>query len=207
LEAVNASLDTVVKAQVYLRDQEDIPGFREVWARHFPIEPATTIIATATPGFIMPESRIEINTIALAKNGKTMKQVFAPVPPLFQGASTAIRAGDLLFISGLMAVRDGSLIAAAKTDPSQPFYAVPVKSELREILRQAEAICQAAGTTLKNAARIQQFHADLADLPATLEVWSEATDGMPLPLSPIEVNWLPVPGARLQLDLWVYIPE
>ena len=207
LEAVNAGLDTVVKAQVYLRDQEDIPGFREVWARHFPVQPATTIIATATPGFIMPESRIEINTIALAKNGKTVKQIVAPIPPLFQGASTAIRAGDLLFISGLMAVRDGSLISGAKADPTQPFYAVPVKSELREILRQAGAICQAAGTTLKNAVRIQQFHADLADLPATLEVWSEATDGMPLPLSPIEVPWLPVPNARLQLDLWVYIPD
>jgi len=148
-----------------------------------------------------------INTIALAKSGKTAKQVVAPIPPLFQGASTAIRAGDLLFISGLMAVRDGSLIAEAKADPTQPFYAVPVKSELREILRQAEAICQAAGTTLKNAVRIQQFHADLADLPATLEVWSEATDGMPLPLSPVEVPWLPVPDARLQLDLWVYIPD
>jgi enamine deaminase RidA (YjgF/YER057c/UK114 family) len=207
LEAVGAGLDTVVKAQVYLRDQEDIPGFREVWARHFPVQPATTIIATATPGFIMPESRIEINTIALVKNGKTAKQVVAPVPPLFQGATTAIRAGDLLFISGLMAVRDGSLVAAAKADPTQPFYAIPAKAELREILRQAEEICQAAGTTLKNAVRIQQFHSDLADLPATLEVWSEATDGMPLPLSSIEVNWLPVPGARLQVDLWVYTPE
>jgi len=207
LEAVGADLDTVVKAQVYLRDQEDIPGFREVWARHFPVQPATTIIATATPGFIMPESRIEVNTIALAKNGKTAKQVVAPVPPLFQGASTAIRAGDLLFISGLMAVRDGALVSGAKADPTQPFYAVPVKSELREILRQAEAICQAAGTTLKNAVRIQQFHASLADLPATLEVWSEVMDGMPLPLSAIEVPWLPVPDARLQLDLWIYIPD
>ena len=37
LEAVGAGLDTVVKAQVYLRDQEDIPGFREVWAKHFPV--------------------------------------------------------------------------------------------------------------------------------------------------------------------------
>jgi len=207
LEAVGAALDTVVKAQVYLRDQGDIPGFREVWARHFPVQPATTIIATATPGFIMPESRIEINTIALAKSGNTKKQVIAPVPPLFRGASTAIRAGDLLFISGLMAMRDGLLLAAAKTDSTQPFYAVPVKVELREILSQAEAICQAAGTTLKNAVRIQQFHANLADLPATLEVWSEATAGMPLPMSPIEVPWLPVPHARLQVDLWVYIPE
>jgi enamine deaminase RidA (YjgF/YER057c/UK114 family) len=207
LEAVNASLDTVVKAQVYLRDQEDIPNFRQVWAEHFPVQPATTIIATSTPGFIMPEARIEINTIALAKDGKTKKQIVAPIPPLFQGSTTAVRAGDLLFISGLMAVRNGSLIPEAKTDPEQPFYAMPVKAELREILAQAETICRAAGTSLKNAVRIQQFHTDLAELPATLEVWSEAMPGIPLPLSPIEVPWLPVPEARLQLELWVYAPE
>jgi enamine deaminase RidA (YjgF/YER057c/UK114 family) len=207
LEVVNAGLDTVVKAQVYLRDQEDIPGFRAVWAQHFPVEPATTIIATATPGFIIAESRIEINTIALAKDGNTTKQVVAPIPPLFHGSTTAIRAGDLLFISGLMAVRDGSLIAAAKPDPAQPFFAIPVKAELREILAQAETICRSAGTTLKNTVRIQQFHADLADLAPALEVWSEAMDGAPLPLSAIEVPWLPVPDARLQLDLWVYVPN
>jgi len=203
---VNASLDTVVKAQVYLRDQEDIPNFREVWAGHFAVQPATTIIATATPGFIMPESRIEINTIALAKDGATKKQLIAPIPPLFKDSSTAIRAGDLLFISGLMAVRNGSLVPQTRSDPTQPFYAIPVKAELREILDQAETICAAAGTSLRNVVRIQQFHADLADLPATLEVWSEATDGMPLPLSAVEVPWLPVPDARLQLDLWVYAP-
>jgi enamine deaminase RidA (YjgF/YER057c/UK114 family) len=206
LKAVGADLDTVVKAQVYLRDREDVPNFREVWAKHFPAEPATTIIATETPGFIMPESRIEINTIALAKDGRTKKQVVAPIPPLFQGASSAVRAGDLLFLSGLMAVRDGALAPEAKTDPRQPFYAIPAKAELKEILRQAEAICRAAGTSLKNAVRIQQFHSDLADLPATLEVWTEAMDGAPLPLSPIEVPWLAVPDARLQIDLWVYVP-
>ena len=41
---------------------------------------------------------------------------------------------------------------------------------------------------------------NLTDLPATLEVWTEALDGAPLPLSPVEVPWLPVPDARLQVD-------
>jgi enamine deaminase RidA (YjgF/YER057c/UK114 family) len=207
LNAVGADLDTVVKAQVYLRDQEDIANFRDVWTKYFPVEPATTIIATETPGFIMPESRIEINVIALAKDGKTKKEVIVPIPPLFTGASAAVRAGDLLFISGLMAVRNGALVSHAKADSAQPFYAIPAKAELREILAQAETICEAVGTTLKNTVRIQQFHANLTDLPATLEVWTEALDGMPLPLSPVEVPWLPVPDARLQVDLWVYIPE
>ena len=106
-----------------------------------------------------------------------------------------------------MAVRDGSLVAEARSDPTQPFYAIPVKRELQDILAQAETICRAAGTSLKNAVRVQQFHSDLRDLPATLEVWSEAMGGMPLPLSPIEVPWLPVPGARLQIDLWIYVPN
>lgn len=207
LEAAGASLDTVVKAQVYLRDRADIPGFRQVWAQHFPVQPATTIIATETPGFIMAELRIEINTIALAKDGATAKEVVAPVAPLFDGGTAAIRAGDLLFISGLMAMRDGSLIQQARTDATQPFFASPVKSELREILAQADAICRAAGTSLRNAVRIQQFHSDLADLPATLEVWSEAMDGLPLPLSAVEVPWQAVPEARLLVDLWVYIPN
>jgi hypothetical protein len=55
--------------------------------------------------------------------------------------------------------------------------------------------------------RIQQFHLDLADLPATLEVWDEALAHAPLPLSPVEVPWLPVPGARIQVDLWVYVGQ
>jgi enamine deaminase RidA (YjgF/YER057c/UK114 family) len=206
LEASGASLDTVVKAQVYLRDRDDVPAFNEVWRSHFPHMPATTIIPTATPGFIMPDSRIEINTIALAVDGRTTRQVVTGAqPPLFQGHVSAIRAGDLLFLSGLMALDHGRLIDAAKTDPRQPFFGTPAKAELRAILREAEAICRAAGTSLRNAVRIQQFHTDLADLAPAIEVWNEALDA-PLPLSAIEVPWLPVPAAHLMVDLWVYVP-
>lgn len=82
----------------------------------------------------MPKARIKINTSALAKDGKTAKGLIGPIPPLSQDTSTAVRAGDLLFISGLMAMRDGSLLPESKVDPTQPFYAIPVKAELREIL-------------------------------------------------------------------------
>jgi enamine deaminase RidA (YjgF/YER057c/UK114 family) len=126
---------------------------------------------------------------------------------LFDGWVSAIKCDDLLFLSGLMAVEDGRLIAEATRDARQPFYGIPVKAELRSIIRQAEAICRSAGTSLHNTVRIQQFHLDLADLPAALEVWDEAMSHAPLPLSPIEVPWLPVPGGRIQVDLWVYVPK
>jgi hypothetical protein len=54
--------------------------------------------------------------------------------------------------------------------------------------------------------RIQEFHTNLGDLPAAIEVWDEAMGHAPLPLSAIEVPWLPIPGAGVQVDLWVYVP-
>jgi enamine deaminase RidA (YjgF/YER057c/UK114 family) len=208
LEGAGAGLDSVVKAQVYLSDREDVPGFNEVWLKHFKGHPpATTIIATTKPGFAINDLRIEINTISLATNGKTKREVIkGSEPPAFDGWVSAIKCGDLLFLSGLMALEGGRLIDEARLDARQPFYGIPIKAELRSIIRQAEAICRAAGTSLRNAVRIQQFHTDLADLPPALEVWDEAMDHAPLPLSPIEVAWLPVPGARVQVDLWVHVP-
>jgi len=208
LEAAGSSLDKVVKAQVYLRDRDDVPAFNEVWNAHFKIPPATTIIPTATPGFVMQDSRIEINVIALASDGTTKKIVVAgDEPPLFDGAVSAVLSGDLLFLSALMAVEDGRLIPQSDVDAGQPFFATPVKAELQSILRQAEAICKNAGTSLANAVRIQQYHTDLADLAPALETWNEAMRGEPLPISAIEVPWLPVPGARVLVDLWVYAPQ
>jgi enamine deaminase RidA (YjgF/YER057c/UK114 family) len=209
LEGAGTTLDGVVKAQVYLSNREDVPGFNEVWLSHFKGNPpATTIIATGNPGFVINDLRIEINTISLATNGRTGREViFGPEPPLFDGWVSAIKCDDLLFLSGLMALEGGRLIAEATRDVRQPFYGIPVKAELRSIIRQAEAICRAGGTSLCNTVRIQQFHLDLADMPATLEVWDEAMSHAPLPISPIEVPWLPVPGGRIQVDLWVYVPK
>ena len=208
LEGAGASLESVVKAQIYLSDRDDVPAFNEVWLSHFKTPPATTIIATTSPGFAIHDLRIEINTISLATAGKTKREVIrGPEPPLFDGWVSAVKCGDLLFLSGLMALEDGRLIDEARLDERQPFYGIPVKAEMRSIIRQAEAICRSAGTSLRNAVRIQQFHTSLTDLPAAIEVWDEAMDHAPLPLSPIEVPWLPVPGARVQVDLWVHVPD
>ena len=205
LEAAGASLASVVKAQVYLRDAADLPAFNEEWLAHFPAPPATTIVPTSTPGFALGELRIEINVLALANNGET-KAVRVDGPTLFDGQVAAVRAGDLLFLSGLMGADAGGLVAAARPDPGQPFFGIPVKAEIAAILARAAAICRDAGTSLENVVRIQQFHADLADFPATLETWHEALAGAALPISGVEVPWLPVPGARILLDLWVHVP-
>ena len=53
--------------------------------------PATTIIATAQPGFAINDLRIEINTISLATKGKTRREVIrGPEPPAFDGYVSAV---------------------------------------------------------------------------------------------------------------------
>lgn len=209
LAAIGNTLAEVVKAQVYLRDVDDIPAFNEVWARHFrKAPPATTIITTATPGFVCEASRIEINTISLRRGGRTRKQVIdAGVPTAFAGHAQAIRAGDLLFLSGLMAVdSSGALAPAARIDPRQPHFGSAVHLQMDCMLAQAQRICRKAGTSLANVVRVQQFHTSLSDFNGAWQVWQQHLPGQHLPYSAIEVPALGVPGAVVMLDLWVYVP-
>ncbi len=209
LATIGNTLAEVVKAQVYLRDINDIPAFNEVWLKHFKkAPPATTIITTATPGFICEQGRIEINVLSVRRGGRTKKQVIdAGVPTAFDGHVQAIRAGDLLFLSGLMAVdANGALAPQARIDPRQPHFGSAVQLQMTHLLAQAERICRKAGTTLANAVRVQQFHTDLADFNAAYQVWQQQVPGQHLPFSAIEVPALGVPGAVVMLDLWVYVP-
>ena len=209
LAAAGTTLDGVVKAQIYLRDLDDIPAFNEVWAKHFPkMPPATTIIATSTPGFICEAGRIEINTISLRRGGRTRKRVIdAGVPTPYAGQVQAIRAGDLLFLSGLIAVdASGALDPAVRTDPAQPYASSAVQMQMDHLLAQAQRICRKAGTSLANVVRVQQFHANLADFHGAWKAWQRHLPGQHLPFSAIEVPALGVPGAVVMLDLWVYAP-
>jgi len=209
LSAVGNTLDEVVKAQVYLRDIGDIAKFNEVWAARFGGNPpATTIVTTSNPGFVCETSRIEINTISVKRGGRTKKQVIdAGVAMPYESQVQAIRAGDLLFLGGMMAVdADGALAEDVRTDPRQPFFGSAVFSQMNFLLDKAEKICKKAGTSLANVVRAQQFHTSLADFQAAWQAWDARLPGQHLPFSAIEVPALGVPGAVVMLDLWVYVP-
>jgi enamine deaminase RidA (YjgF/YER057c/UK114 family) len=198
LAAAGATVDDVVKAQVYLRDRADVPAFNEAWRAHFAVPPATTIIPTASPGFIVAEARIEINTISVRQ--KAAERIVE------NDATVAVRAGDLLFLSGLTASDADGLLAETDEHAQAPFTAIPVKDQVRAIAARAQAICRKAGADLANVVRLQLFLTDLSELPAAIEAWSSVLDGQPLPLSAIEVDWLAVPGARILVDVWVHAP-
>ena len=209
LAAAGSSLADVVKAQIYMRDVEDFAAFNEVWAKYFSRDPpATTLITTSTPGFIVETERIEINTIALAGDGRTPKEIVqADVPMPYARQSVAVRAGDLLFISGLMAVDAKGLIPEAESDPAQPYFGSSAEAQMDYMLTNSEEICRAAGTRLANVVRIQQFHTDLTEFYPAYRVWQRHLPGHYLPVSAIELPGpLAVPGCTVLLDLWIYAP-
>jgi enamine deaminase RidA (YjgF/YER057c/UK114 family) len=208
LKAAGSSLKNVVKCQIYMRDVEDFAPFNEVWSKFFPkAQPATTLIPTATPGFFVSDARIEINTIALTDAGKTRKEIVdGGVAPAFRGHTQAVRAGDLLFISGLLAADGAGPARVAQIDPAQPYFGSSVQAQMQVLLGNAEKICRAAGTSLANVARIQQYHTDLQEFYPAYQVWEQRLPGQHLPFSAVAVPFLPVPGCSVQLDLWVYVP-
>ena len=208
LKAAGSSLADIVKCQVYLRDPADFAPFNEVWREFFPKNPpATSVISMATPGLAIEEGRIEINAIALRSGGKTCaRTVDAKVMPAWAGYSQAGRAGDLLFISGLLAIDRNGLIDAARVDPAQPLFGSSVQTQMDHMLGNAQTLCEAAGTSLANVVRIQQFHTDLKDFYPAYQVWEQHLPGQYLPYSAVEVPFLPVPGCTVQLDLWLYAP-
>jgi len=208
LEAAGSSLADVIKCQVYLRDPEDFAPFCEVWARYFPrVPPAVTLIPMPTPGLVIEHARIEVNTIALKHDGRTKRQrIDAGVMPAFKGHSQAIRAGNLLLLSGLMAIDERGLVERARADPRQPYFGSSATAQMEVMLGNAESICAAAGTSLANVVRIQQFHTDLAEFNPAYLAWERFLPGQHLPFSAVQVPFLPVPGATMLLDLWVYVP-
>jgi enamine deaminase RidA (YjgF/YER057c/UK114 family) len=209
LALAGATLDDVVHAQVYLTDPDDYSAFNEAWTRHFKSSPPSLDVIPCIPHGLAPyDGKIEINVLAVKPGSAARKsQVDAGVATAFMNQPQAVKAGDLLFISGLMAIDRDGLVSQAVADPSQPHFSSPAEAQAEFIIGNIEKLCQAAGTSLNNAVRILQFHTDLAEFYPVYKVWERKLGGRPVPFSAIEVpSPLPVPGATVMIEAWAYAP-
>ena len=209
LELAGATVDDMVKVQVYLTNSEDYSAFNKVWTRYFHEHPpALSIIPCADRGLFVEDGRVEINVIARKKNGQTEKKyIDAGIFPGFINQPQGVLAGDLLFLSALMAIDENGLAPNAKLDSRQPHFQSTGAAQAEYILDNVEHLCAAAGTSLENVVRIQQFHTNISDFYEVHEVLARRLDGRPIPFSAVEVpNAFPVPGCTLMLDIWVYAP-
>ena len=202
LEAAGSSLEHVVKAQIWLGNIDDLPRMEDAWRAAFPHDPPARTVLAATD-FGVVGGIIEINLIAVRKDGRTRKEVIRTRCPVPLGhASAAVRAGDLVFLSGLYAATEDGVIPGARIDPGFPYAGSSIRAQTEWILEQAEALCRAAGIGLDAAARQQIFYTDLRDFDASFRVIATRFgDGLPA-TSVVLVPSIPVPGCGVAVDLW-----
>jgi enamine deaminase RidA (YjgF/YER057c/UK114 family) len=209
LALAGARVEDLVHAQVYLTDPEDYSAFNEVWSRHFgQSAPTLSIIPCIEHGLAPYDGKIEINVLALKPSGVAKKQhVDAGVATAFRNQVQAVKAGDLLFISGMMAIDRNGLDPSAEVDPRQPWFSSSPEAQAEIIVGNIAKLCAAAGTSLANVVRVLQFHTDIREFYPVYRVWERHLHGRPLPFSAIEVpSPLPVPGATVMIEAWAYVP-
>lgn len=205
LEAAGSSLDHVVHANVYLTQMSDLPRLDRVWREHFPNDPpARTIVPCRS--IVVPDARIEITLVAVRADGKTKKEVVktskAPAPLFHE--SQAIRAGELVFLSGLLAADAHGLVKSARINPRYPYMVNSPAAQMSAIMENASVICDAAGTKLSNAVRMLTMHTDLREYAYAIEARrARFPDGQPAATTIGVPGPLQVPGCTVGVGLWV----
>jgi len=208
LKLAGASLEDVAHAQIYLTDPEDYSAFTEVWSRHFGnAGPTFSVIPCIEHGLAPYHGKIEVNVLAVKPGSAARKRhIKAEVATALHQQPQAVRAGDLLFISGLMAADRDGLAPSAARDLHQPWFSSPAEMQAEIIIGNIARLCEAAGTSLTNVVRVQQFHTDIAEFYPVYQAWRLHLAGRPLPFSVEVPTPLPVPGASMLIEAWVYAP-
>ena len=113
----------------------------------------------------------------------------APAP--FQGApySQAIRVGDLVFVSGQLALRPGE----------KELTGGSIQEQTEQIFANLEAILDEAGSGLEKLVKTTVFLQNLADFAGMNEVYASRIGDRPPARSTVEVAKLPS-GALVEID-------
>ena len=113
----------------------------------------------------------------------------APAP--FQGApySQAIRAGDLVFVSGQLALRPDHAEIVSDS----------IQEQTEQVFANVRAILEEAGSGLDRLVKTTVYLADLGDFAGMNEVYAKQVGSQPPARATIEVSALPS-GAKVEID-------
>ena len=108
----------------------------------------------------------------------------------------AVRAGDLLFVSGMPALDgDGELVGPGD-----------VVAQFGQVLANLRAVLDAAGATPADVVKVSVFLTDVDDRPR-INPLREEFFGSARPASTlVEVSRLPVPGMLVEMEAVVQLP-
>jgi len=205
LKAGDSSWQNVLKAQIYVPTAADIPDALDVWHQHVKAPCALTAVPTKGFGFI--DGVVEINLLALRDGAKRRKEVLKVDMPAMSSYGACIRAGELVFASGLTALgADGHVIGKTQ---SSAFDALAHSAQVQAlaVYSSLDKICRAAGTSLANVVRAQYFMRNARKFAGVELAWMSRQGKQPHPFVCVQVpGTLPAPGASFTADFWIYAP-
>ena len=210
LDAAGSDLRLVLKAQVYLSHAEDLAAFWQTWSQAFGGRvPPTTVVPVKHPAFGSSAATIEINLVAAHSSASTrIRDIECDVDLIASDMVCARSFDGILFAAGLMGIRDGGVVSAAKSHVAAPFFHDEAGAQMAHALANARKIFAAAGSDLSQVARALQFHGDLADFRSCYMAWDDGIRRAGVPFSAVEVaSDLFAPGAKVILDLWGCVPD
>jgi 2-iminobutanoate/2-iminopropanoate deaminase len=127
-----------------------------------------------------------------------MKRSEIRVPALPEPIShytDAVRAGDLLFVSGCVPVDGrGNLVPG------------DVLAQARQVFRNVRAVLEAAGAGFSDVVKVTVFLTDIDDRQAVNTVRREVFGSARPASTLVEVSRLAVPGARVEVEAVAVIP-
>lgn len=209
-EAAGGSLKNVVKADVYIGDPSDYAGMDRAWRRWFPDNPPARCVIPYM-GLGTRGSRVEIALTLLADDASlTIERIeTSEVPEPFSHEPQAIKVGNFLFLSQQMACdARGVLADGMLRNANFPWYGLPGKNQMRFMLTNVAAICEAAGTNVENIVRRACFHDEGTHFADSIEEWSSWFTGVKPASTTMKIGGpLVVPGANALLDLIAFVPD
>jgi enamine deaminase RidA (YjgF/YER057c/UK114 family) len=204
LKASGTSLANCLKAQVHIAGEENFADFLDVWNEHVGSTPPA-ITVTPAKGFASVEMILEISYILLKDGAQRKKEIVRADIPEMAAYSPAVRAGEFVFSPGLLPLtRDGTVAGLAQGDN---FPGLGLRSQLQAntIYDHAEAIAKAAGTSMRNVARIDYWVSDIREFAGVALAWAGRYGKAPHPLVCVATPKLPAPGATVMADFWFYV--
>lgn len=113
-------------------------------------------------------------------------------PTLANGVSIpltpAIRAGDLIFVSGQLGIDDDGRVVAED-----------ITAQVHQAMQRIRAILAEAGTELSSLVKVSVWLTDKADFPAFNAAYREYFPDRP-PARSTVVSELLIPGAKVEID-------
>jgi 2-iminobutanoate/2-iminopropanoate deaminase len=109
----------------------------------------------------------------------------------------AVRAGDLLFVSGVVPVDgDGRLVGGDD-----------VVAQARQVFENIGTVLAAAGASFSDVVKVTVFLTDIADRPRINPVRQEVFGATRPASTLVEVSRLAVPGARIEVEAVALLPS